>query len=144
MTDNYTDFPKVKIKTLSMFSKNSNSNNIFKFMTTISKNIYNSSLFVYFIYARYKNIFLKEIYDDMCNNKIVDVISINNTIYNKLDYFYNICTHKYSLTKANNNELYKRIIKKIETTLLNNDTYQNVLNDIIKENIDIKFNNYYE
>ena len=146
MTDLYNNLPKIKMKTFSVEinSRNSPFYNIFKFMGRICKNIYNSTLFVYKIYLLYKNLFLNDIYKDICSDTTHTVDYVNFAIFNKLEYFYNLHTKKDSLIKHNNNILYKRIINKLESIQLNNNTYNDILQQIINENADIKFNNDYE
>lgn len=147
MNDHVNDaIPKVKIKTFSMFIKKHDFvfNNIFRFMARISKNIFNSTLFIFSIYMRYKHVFFKDIYNNILSGTIITLDQVNQAIYDKIEFFYNINVAKDSLVKINNDILYHKIIDKIKITPLNNNTYNDILNCIIDENKHITFNDDYE
>lgn len=67
--------PNTKIKTFSFFNKNKNDNKVFDYMTSISKNIYNSTLYCYKVYKQFENNIYKELYDDIIKNKYIDKLA---------------------------------------------------------------------
>ena len=60
----------VKLKTFTYFIKQDKQLKILNWMTTISKNIYNCTLFVYKIYKIYQNDIYKEVYDFIIKNNL--------------------------------------------------------------------------
>jgi IS605 OrfB family transposase len=134
----------VKKKTLSIFLNKNVHNSIFKFLSKISKNIYNTTIYISSIYYKYK----EEIFFEANNNYLNDKLSeeqFYEKIYANFQYFYNLYSKEDSLIKINNNILYKKIIEKIKNINLNNDNYKIIRNEIIFENLgSVKFTNKYE
>ena len=67
--------PKIKIKTYAFYSKNKFDNKIFDYMTTISKNIYNCTLYCYKVYKQFEDDIYKELYDDIIKNNYIDKLT---------------------------------------------------------------------
>ncbi len=62
--------PNVKLKTFTYYIKQQKQKKILEWMTKISKNIYNSTLFVYKVYQIYQSDIYKELYDYIIKNNI--------------------------------------------------------------------------
>ena len=69
------DKPKIKIKTYTFYSKNKFDNKIFDYMSTISKNIYNCTLYCYKVYKQFEDDIYKELYDDIIKNNYIDKLT---------------------------------------------------------------------
>ena len=73
--------PKVKLKTYTFYHENKNDKKIFDYMTTISKNIYNCTLYCYKVYKQFEDNIYKDVYNDIINkkyvNKLTEVIKKN-------------------------------------------------------------------
>ena len=67
--------PKTKIKTYAFYSKNKYDNKIFDYMTSISKNIYNCTLYCYKVYKQFEDDIYKELYDDIIKNNYIDKLT---------------------------------------------------------------------
>ena len=70
-----------KLKSYVFCHTNKNDKKIFDYMTTISKNIYNCTLYCYKVYKQFEDNIYKDLYDDIIENKYVDklldIIKIN-------------------------------------------------------------------
>ena len=81
--NNIIDNPTVKLKTYSFYINNKNDKRIFDYMTSVSKNIYNCTLYCYKVYKQFEDNIYKDLYDDIIKNKYVDkledVIKKNKT-----------------------------------------------------------------
>ena len=62
--------PTVKIKTMTYYLKHKKQKLILDFMTKISKNIYNTTLFIYKIYKIFQNNIYEEVYNYVIKNKL--------------------------------------------------------------------------
>jgi putative transposase len=136
---------KVKKKTLSIFlNKNKSFNDLFKFMSNISRNIYNITIYINSIYYKYKNEILKESYAEYLFLKLSDE-QFYEVVYDKFNYFYKLHSDKNSLININNNLIYKKICEKLQTVSINNENYYKIRSEIYFDNLfEIKFNNEYE
>jgi IS605 OrfB family transposase len=145
--------PNVKMKTFIYYIKQHKQQLILNWMTSISKNIYNCTLFVYKIYKIYQNDIYKELYDFIINNNLhIEFINNIKTKNNKhIKYDKNAKKEK----KDNNTELiekqfyviydkyYKLYVsykKNIDSN--NNIIYKYIINDITKNNIIVSNNNF--
>ena len=134
----------VKLKTFTYFIKQDKQLKILNWMTTISKNIYNCTLFVYKIYKIYQNDIYKEVYDFIIKNnlhlkyaniekvttkkkhdkynkkakkekKTDDIVKIENYFYSTYDKYYKFYVTNKLIIDSNNKIIYKYIINDIET-----------------------------
>ena len=147
MIDSNNDPPTIKKKTLSIFCDNKNKDilSIFKFMSGISKNIYNTTMYIYSIYIKYKEEIFSKLYKNVIANKITNIDQLHVEIQKEISYFYNLHSDKNSVIKHNNDFLYKKIMDAISNNLLSNDNYEKIRNIIINENKNlIKHTNKYE
>ena len=71
---NIIENSKVKLKTYTFYI---NDKRIFDYMTTISKNIYNRTLYCYKVYKQFEDNIYKDLYDDIIKNN-------KGKIYNKV------------------------------------------------------------
>lgn len=62
--------PTVKLKTYTYYIKNKNNKSILNWMTDISKNIYNTTIFIYKIYQIYQNEIYKDVYEYIIKNNL--------------------------------------------------------------------------
>lgn len=69
---NIDEKPKTKIKTYTFYSKNKYDNKIFDYMTSISKNIYNCTLYCYKVYKQFEDDIYKDLYDYIIENNYID------------------------------------------------------------------------
>ena len=81
MVENININSSIQLKTFTLIHKNKNDNNVFDYMSSISKNIYNSTLYCYKIYRQFENNIYKDLHKYIIKNKYVDklktVIDIN-------------------------------------------------------------------
>ena len=140
----------VKLKTISMKVTNKNYHNIFDYMTKVSKNIYNSTIFCSTIFNKYKCDIFKQIYVNFKNkynkyilteeNDISTIIKneIEKNIYELYDYKYDQYIKLNSLITANNKIIYafiRNLLKPINgIQLLKNESYD-IIHEIILHNI---------
>ena len=146
-----SSIPKVKLKTYAFYHENKNDKKIFDYMTTVSKNIYNCTLYCYKVYKQFEDNIYKDVYIDIINkkyvNKLTKVIKKNKEKPKQTKKIKN-------KDKTGKREKKDDIIKKIEENLYNvYDNYydfyslnKNIIdnnNKIIYKNIieDIKANN---
>ena len=135
--------PNVKLKTMVYYIENNRKKSIFNWMTKISKNIYNCTIFTYKIYNIYQNL----IYKDLCkyieeNNihqkfmksltignlkkthkkydknakkekKDDDIVKIEDQFYQIYDKYHKLYTTNKCTIEANNKIIYKYIINDI-------------------------------
>jgi hypothetical protein len=149
MNDNIDEIEdNVKKKTFSIHIKNNkngeNNVKVLNFLSKISKNIYNTTIYIYSIYLKYNSIIYRTIIKEIEDGILQSNDSVDNRIYELLQYFYNINTSKDSKIKENNNYLYKKIKEKLKDTFLNNNNYNTIRQEIIDENINLLHNSIYE
>ena len=162
--------PCVKLKTYTFYIKQSNQKNILNWMTKISRNIYNSTLFVYKVYKIYQNDIYKELYDYIIENKLEtkfinkpkvekkkynkkdkkdkkddDIVKIEDEFYLLFDKYYNLYIKNKNIVESNNKIIYKYIINDITTNniVISNDNYKNLIDKYMIQVIklnDITFN----
>ena len=155
--------PNVKLKTYSYYIKQNKQFNILNWMTDISKNIYNNTLFIYKVYNIYQNNIYNDVYNFiMANNlhlKYIKVDNIDNHNYVKYnkkakkikktddiilitDYFYSIFDKYYKFyvnnkknIDSNNQIIYKHIITDIKNNniIISNNNYNDIINKYINE-----------
>ena len=134
----------VKKKTLSIFLNKIKENNIFKFLSGISKNIYNTTIYISSIYYKYKEEIFFKAYSDYLYKNLTEK-QFHDKVYEYFKYFYDLHSKKDSLVKINNNILYEKIIEKIKDINLNNGNYKTIRNEIFFENLfSVEFTNKYE
>jgi IS605 OrfB family transposase len=161
---NIDNKPKTKIKTYAFYNKNKHDNKIFDYMTTISKNIYNCTLYCYKVYKQFEDNIYKELYDDIIKHKYIDKLTdvikqkqpkskskIKNkdkigkkdkkdiTIIKIEEKLYNIYDNYYNLYSLNKNAIdnNNQIIYKY---IIENIKVENIIID--KNNINNLFNKY--
>ena len=148
--------PNVKLKTHTYYIKQHKQLNILNWMTTISKNIYNCTLFVYKIYQIYQNDIYKDVYDFIITNnlhlkyinieniikkekynkkakkekKSDDIVKIENYFYLMYDKYYKFYVNNKKIIDSNNKIIYKYIINDIETNniIVSNNNYNELIN----------------
>ena len=107
------------LKTYIFYIKDPKKNKIFLDMTKISKNVYNSSLYIYKIYKIYKSSIFEDLYNEIkkIKNKIkkeeIDMKSVEkfHEIFNK---YYKAHSEKKKEINELNDKLFKKIKNKIE------------------------------
>ena len=157
--DNFDNVPKVKVrkKTLSLFLNNyvnKEFNSILRHMSTISKNVYNTTIYIYNIFYKYKEEIFKHVYDVILlqqnaptktTKTIKNIDDVHSLIYKQLDFFYQLHSKKDSVIKCNNDFLYNKIKEKLHNNPLHNNNYNTIKNDIINENKhNLQYSNKYE
>ena len=150
--------PTVKLKTFTYFINQPKQFKILNWMTTISKNIYNCTLFVYKIYKIYQNDIYKEVYDFIIKNnlhlkycnleKVIknkhkkynknakkdkksdDIVKIENFFYSTYDKYYKFYVINKIIIDSNNKIIYKYIIDDIKTNniIISNTNYNELVN----------------
>ena len=155
--------PNVKLKTYSYYIKQNKQFNILNWMTDISKNIYNNTLFIYKVYNIYQNNIYNDVYNFIIANNLhlkyikVDNIDNHNYVkYNKkakkikktddiiliTDYFYSMFDKYYKFyvnnkknIDSNNQIIYKHIITDIKNNniIISNNNYNDIINKYINE-----------
>lgn len=141
------------IKTLTIEQKFSkNELKVIKFMTNISKNIFNSTVFYHSIFIKYKNNIYKDLYVFIKQNKIkVYDSTIDNKLYELYEkYYLHYCAIKNDL-ENNNKIIYQHIIDKItnKKIIITNNIYTKFKDIIMAEllsnqNIKITLETKYE
>ena len=125
----------VKLKTISMYVNNITHHRIFDFMTKISKNIYNSTIFCTNILIKYKSEIFKEIYLQIKNKQIPLIkIEIEKLFYNLYDTKYEHYILTSPIIKKNNEIIYKFIVNILKNQELVNDNYK-IMRQIIIYNL---------
>ena len=160
--------PNVKLKTYSYYIKQNKQLNILNWMTNISKNIYNNTLFIYKVYNIYQNNIYNDVYNFIIANNLhlkyikVDNIDNHNYVkYNKkakktkktddiiliTDYFYSMFDKYYKFyvnnkknIDSNNQIIYKYIINDIKNNdiIISNNNYNEIIIKYINEVIELK------
>lgn len=81
MVENINSKSNIQLKTFSLIHKNKNDNNIFDYMSSVSKNIYNSTLYCFKVYKQFENNIYEELHKYIIEDNYVDklkkVIDIN-------------------------------------------------------------------
>ena len=160
--------PNIKLKTYSYYIKQNKQFNILNWMTDISKNIYNNTLFIYKVYNIYQNNIYNDVYNFIIANNLhlkyikVDNIDNHNYVkYNKkakkikktddiiliTDYFYSMFDKYYKFyvnnkknIDSNNQIIYKYIINDIKNNdiIISNNNYNEIIIKYINEVIELK------
>ena len=160
--------PNVKLKTYSYYIKQNKQFNILNWMTDISKNIYNNTLFIYKVYNIYQNNIYNDVYNFIIANNLhlkyikVDNIDNHNYVkYNKkakkikktddiiliTDYFYSMFDKYYKFyvnnkknIDSNNQIIYKYIINDIKNNdiIISNNNYNEIIIKYINKVIELK------
>lgn len=132
-------------KTISIYLRNDESiNKILNFMGGISKNVYNTTFYIYTIYMRYKDCIFKNVIERIKDNKI-STEKFYELVQMEIQYFYDLHSKKDSVMKINNEFLYKKIKEKLNGTELVDINYFQLKNEVFMENIkSIKHRNLYE
>ena len=161
--------PNVKLKTYTYYIKKHKQLNILNWMTTISKNIYNCTLFVYKIYKIYQNDIYKDVYNFIIFNnlhlnyinieknikvknekyskkakkekKLDDIVKIENYFYSMYDKYYKFYVNNKKIIDSNNKVIYKYIINDIKTNniIVSNNNYNELVTKYLIEVV--KLNN---
>ena len=131
------------IRTISSYVslKDKNRNNIFDFMSSESKNIYNATLFHTNLFLKYQNAIFKDLLF-MVNGKILlDPNQFDTEFYKLYDKYYSTHIKHKPIIENNNNIIYTFIINYLvdnKITLVNNnlfDTEINIINELIKQRL---------
>ena len=155
--------PNVKLKTYTYYIKKHKQLNILNWMTTISKNIYNCTLFVYKIYKIYQNYIYKDVYNFIISNnlhlnytniekiikvknekynkkgkkekKLDDIVKIENYFYSMYDKYYKFYVNNKKIIDSNNKVIYKYIINDIKTNniIVSNNNYNELVTKYLIE-----------
>ena len=155
--------PNVKLKTYTYYIKKHKQLNILNWMTTISKNIYNCTLFVYKIYKIYQNDIYKDVYNFIISNnlhlnyiniekiikvknekynkkgkkekKLDDIVKIENYFYSMYDKYYKFYVNNKKIIDSNNKVIYKYIINDIKTNniIVSNNNYNELVTKYLIE-----------
>lgn len=155
--------PNVKLKTYSYYIKQNKQFNILNWMTDISKNIYNNTLFIYKVYNIYQNNIYNDVYNFiMANNlhlkyikvdnidnhnyvkynkkakkikKTDDIILITDYFYSMFDKYYKFYVNNKKNIDSNNQIIYKHIITDIKNNniIISNNNYNDIINKYINE-----------
>jgi IS605 OrfB family transposase len=127
----------INLKTYTFYIKDVKKTKILLSMSKISKNVYNTTLFIYKLYKLYKNKIFEELYNFIKNlkkeNKKIDneeCVTKYYEIFNK--YYKYHCDNKDEINKLNN-ELFKKIKNKIEDKkyIITNKNYKKYINAFI-------------
>ena len=98
-------------------------NNILKFMTHESKNIYNATVYHTNIFLRYQNIIFKELLDLVTDRTIRDIHKFDTTFYELYHKYYQKYTRIQNVLRTNNQIIYgviKNYLKQSHITIMNN------------------------
>ena len=123
----------VKLKTITMFVNNKGNHRIFNYMTKISKNIYNSTIYCATIYMKYKHAIFKEIHNQIksqISTQSIDKTLIEKLIYDLYELKYNEYTKTNKIINHNNEIIYKFIKSLLHNLYLVNDNYE-IIREII-------------
>ena len=160
--------PNVKLKTYSYYIKQNKQFNILNWMTDISKNIYNNTLFIYKVYNIYQNDIHKDVYSFIIANnlhlkyikidnieknkyekynkkskktkKTDDIILITDYFYSMFDKYYKFYVNNKKNIDSNNQIIYKYIITDIKNNdiIISNNNYNEIIIKYINEVIELK------
>ena len=135
----------VKKKTLSIyFNKQSHVNNILFSLSSITKNIYNTTIYNTNIFYKYKEYMCKNAYTAYMNIDKKQDTDFYDALYSQFDFFYNMNSNKNSNYNTNSEFLYNYINEKYNI-ILNNKLFYAVENNIISETEKIlKYDNDFE
>jgi hypothetical protein len=134
-----------KHKTLQIqLKKDNEANKIFKFMTGISKNVYNTVIYVYTIYTRYKSEIYKHLEARIDSGKIKNTTDIHSCILDKLEYFYNLHSKEDSVINENHNKIYKELIDLLDDDYLTNYNFDRIKKKIMRKKKKFTYSNKYE
>ncbi|ATZ81090.1 putative transposase [Bodo saltans virus] len=136
----------VKKKTFSIqLNKKSYINNIFKHLSSITKNIFNTTIYITNIYYKHKNDIFENSYEKY--NDLVEKtdLAFYEILKNEIKFFYDMHSNKSSICNINHKFITNYIIKNYNGILLNNTNFYPIENKIIDELKDIiVFSNKYE
>jgi IS605 OrfB family transposase len=154
--------PTVKIKTMTYYLKHKKQKLILDFMTKISKNIYNTTLFIYKIYKIFQNNIYEEVYNYVIKNKLEtyflnlpktnenkedndikkekhpNLLKIEIFFYETFDKYYKFFISNKTIIDSNNKIIYNYIIRNIKDNniIVSNNNYNllthKYINDVIK------------
>lgn len=120
---------KTNIRTISSYIHSNDAHKIFEHMTSITKNIFNHTLFCQKVFNLFRNDIFKNVYYDVIIRKLVssnDIIKLVNKNYNK---YYKLYSDHLMDIKNVNYYSYQYIKKNYNDILITNDNF----NDIVKE-----------
>ena len=160
--------PNVKLKTFTYYIKQQKQKIILDWMTKISKNIFNCTLFVNKIYTIYQNDIYKELYDYIIKNNLEkkfinkpkeenkekkkynkkakkekkdeDIKNIENQFYLLFDKYYNFYIKNKSTIDSNNKIIYKYIINDVNESdiIISNKNYKLLIDNYLEEVIELE------
>lgn len=136
---------KKNYKTHSFFVKNEEHKNIFKFLGGVSKNIYNTTVFIHSIFYKYKEEIYKRALEKSTDKTSKD--DFEDLVEDELKYFYEINILNTSKVKENHSKLYGKIIKFLDKKklMLNNNNFKKIVEKFKKKYEDkITHSNIYE
>ena len=158
----------IKLKTYSYYIKQNKQFNILNWMTNISKNIYNNTIFIYKVYNIYQNDIHKDVYNFIIANnlhlkyikidnieknkyekynkkakktkKTDDIILITDYFYSMFDIYYKFYINNKKNIDSNNQIIYKYIINDIKNNdiIISNNNYNEIIIKYINEVIELK------
>lgn len=113
---------KLKLRTFTFLFSENRSDNIFNYMSDISKNVYNISIFIQNFFLKLKNCIYKVILDKYCDNKfkIQSYEFFNKIIIDEFLTCYKYYSDNYQKYKQNYNIIYNNLIDLIDGRTLNN------------------------
>ena len=109
-------------------------NNILKFMTHESKNIYNATVYHTNIFLRYQNIIFKELLDLVTDRTIRDIQKFDITFYELYHKYYQRYMRIQNVLRINNQIIYgviKNYLKQSNITIMNNN-FNKIKKTVIK------------
>lgn len=142
--NNIDDTAKKKTISIILKDNDKDSHKVFSFLGSISKNIYNTTIYIASIFYKYKEIIYKNAKILVDNKTIVDDIKFNEYIQSQLDFFYKLHSDKNSIMHNNNKVLYSSIINILGNEILTNNNYYSIRELVIEKNKNIKHTCEYE
>ena len=121
------------------FSKNNK--NIIKFMSKITKNIYNITIFSHLLFLRYKRSIFKDLYDYIIQNNIkIHSELIDTKLLSIFDKYYKYYIGIKNDIDSNNENIYKYIINKIHNKkiIINSNNYFEIKKMLTDKLLNIK------
>ena len=115
---------------------------ILTYMSKISKNVYNTTIYINSIYEKYKDV----IYCSILNNfKTASSDEFNDAVKRKLKFFYDLHSNENSVMKTNNEVLYNIIKRVMQNKVLDSTNFKStakMIKDKYKK--EVKFTSVYE
>ena len=124
--------PNVITRTISNWCNLSARNqNIIRFMSHESKNIYNATIFHCQIFYQYSNSIFKDLYELMQKNSFKTVIAFDNKLYKLYDEYHQHHLQTKPFKKFNNDVIYQFITKQVKNVSIVNNNFLTIKESII-------------